>query len=309
MRVLVVGGSGALGLPVVRALTAAGHDVSATSRSNRRSGATAAAGARIVIADLLDPTGLEQALTAAAPEVVVHAATALPPGGPRRWSQLAATNALRDRGTALLMAAAARHGVRRVVSQSFAGGYTPVEDPQARLRETAPFGQVAGAARGAAQAVRALAALERHTREGPVFGVALRFGFFYGDTAGNAALHHALRRRQLPLPGAASGTVSFVHVEDAAAAVVAAAEHAGAGAVYNVADEHPCRFGDYLRAVARAIGAPLPWTVPTAVAALAAPAAVEFVGRHRPLDSTRIRDELGWAPAHPNVLELAGATG
>jgi nucleoside-diphosphate-sugar epimerase len=295
VRVLVVGGTGALGAPVVRALTRAGHEVTVTTRSTRRSAVAQTAGASTAVADLLDPSAFDRAMGLVEPEVVVHAATALPAGGPQRWSQLAATNALRGSGTRQLVESAARHGVRRVVSQSFLAGYAPVTDPNARLAETASFGEPTGA-RGLRAATVALRELESHTMTSGVEGVVLRFGFFYGDPAGTDALHAALRRRRLPLPGDAPGVVSFVHVDDAAAAVLAATETAAAGQVLNVADDEPATFGDYVRATAASIGAPPPRTVPTALGRLLAPAAVEFICKHRPLDTSQVRAELGWSP-------------
>jgi nucleoside-diphosphate-sugar epimerase len=302
MRVLVFGGSGALGLPSIRALTAAGHAVVAVSRSARRAATVVRAGADAVVADLLDATAVDRTVADVRPEVVVHAATALPAGGPQRWSQLELTNVLRDRGSQLLAQAAARHQVRRLVNQSFLGGYQPIAAPDRRLSERAAFGPTGGS-RGLRRAAGALAAIEQHTRQGPFEGVVLRFGFFYGDKPGTDALHAALISRRLPLPGGAPGVVSFIHVDDAAAAVVAAVQRAPAGAVYNVADAAPCRFGEYVCAVAAAIDAPRPRTVPTIVARVVAPAAVEFVTKHRPLDATHLCTQTGWSPAHRNVLE------
>jgi 2-alkyl-3-oxoalkanoate reductase len=77
MRVLVFGGSGALGLPSIRALTAAGHAVVAVSRSARRAATVVRAGADAVVADLLDATAVDRTVADVRPEVVVHAATAL----------------------------------------------------------------------------------------------------------------------------------------------------------------------------------------------------------------------------------------
>ena len=294
VRVLVAGGTGALGVPVARVLQRAGHEVVGTSR---RPGVRARQDAewRTVGMDLLDPTSVDQVMAAVKPDAVVHAATALPTGGPRRWSMVSATNALRDRGTGVLVAAARTHGVRRLVAQSFVGGYPRVEDPAVRLGEDAPFGQPAGS-HGQRQVNAALRALEEQTLSGHVDGVVLRFGFFYGDPATTEALQAALRRRRLPLPGGAPGVVSFVHVRDAARAVLLALEAGPAGATFNVADPEPRPFGDYLRDMAARIGAPSPLSVPVPVARLVAPAVVEFVCRHRPMDTTRARTGLGWSP-------------
>lgn len=249
---------------------------------------------RVVVADLLDETAVETMLADVRPDVAVHAATALPLAGPQRWSQLTATNALRDRGSRLLVKAALRHGVRRVVGQSFLAGYAPTPDPAQRLTETAAFGDAAPGNGGLRDAVDALQQLERYIFDSDLEGVVLRFGFFYGDPGADGALRDALRRRRLPLPGGAPGVVSYVHVDDAADAVLAAVERMNPGSCYNVDDGEPRSFGDYVRAVASSVGAPPPRTVPAVIGRLIAPAAVEFITKHRPLDVTAIRSDLGW---------------
>jgi nucleoside-diphosphate-sugar epimerase len=77
----------------------------------------------------------------------------------------------------------------------------------------------------------------RFTRRGGA-GVALRFGAFYSaDSAQTAALVRMLRRGLLGLPEPTNGHRPWVHVDDVAAAVVAALD-APAG-VYNVVEDEP----------------------------------------------------------------------
>ena len=78
MRVLVAGASGAIGRSLVPRLVAAGHDVTATTRSERRAEMIRAAGARAAICDALDADALRRAAVDAAPDVVAHELTALP---------------------------------------------------------------------------------------------------------------------------------------------------------------------------------------------------------------------------------------
>jgi nucleoside-diphosphate-sugar epimerase len=67
--------------------------------------------------------------------------------------------------------------------------------------------------------------LEQRVLESSIEGVALRYGFFYGPTTwydadGGAA--YEVRQQQFPVIEGGEGKRSFVHIEDAAHATVAA---------------------------------------------------------------------------------------
>ena len=123
MRVFVTGATGALGRHLVPGLVAAGHEVTATTRTPGKVAQLREAGAEPVILDGLDREAVIAAVQAAAPEVIVHEMTAL--AGMRSFrnfdKEFAATNELRTRGTDNLLAAAARAGTRRFIAQSYAG--------------------------------------------------------------------------------------------------------------------------------------------------------------------------------------------
>ena len=123
MRIFVTGATGALGRHLVPGLVAAGHEVTATTRTPGKVAQLRAAGAEPVVLDGLDREAVIAAVLAAAPEVIVHQMTAL--AGMRSLRKpdkvFAATNELRTRGTDNLLAAAARAGTRRVIAQGYAG--------------------------------------------------------------------------------------------------------------------------------------------------------------------------------------------
>src|SRR5215475_11971232 len=123
MRVFVTGGTGALGRHLVPGLVAAGHEVTATTRTPGKVAQLRAAGAEPVVVDGLDREAVIAAVRAAAPQVIVHEMTAL--AGLRSLRNpdkvFAVTNELRTRGTDNLLAAAAQAGTRRVIAQGYAG--------------------------------------------------------------------------------------------------------------------------------------------------------------------------------------------
>jgi nucleoside-diphosphate-sugar epimerase len=79
MRVFVTGATGVLGRHLVPGLVAAGHEVTATTRTPGKVAQLRAAGAEPVVVDGLDREAVIAAVRAAAPEVILHEMTA--PGG------------------------------------------------------------------------------------------------------------------------------------------------------------------------------------------------------------------------------------
>jgi nucleoside-diphosphate-sugar epimerase len=104
-------------------------------------------------------------------------------------------------------------------------------------------------------------------------------------------------RRAFPVIGDGSGVFSFVQVDDAARATVAAIEGHARG-TFNVVDDEPAPLREWLPVYAGALGAKPPRRVPAWLARLAAgPFAVAFATQGRGASNARARRELGWAPA------------
>ena len=234
MRVFVTGATGALGRYLVPGLVAAGHEVTATTRTPGKVAQLREAGAEPVVLDGLDREAVIAAVLAAAPEVIVHEMTAL--AGMRSLRNpdklFAVTNELRTRGTDNLLAAAARAGTRRVIAQGYAGagpdkrsggGLKTEEDPP----DWRPI-------RSFVQAPAAIRHVEEAVPSAVPEGIVLRYGAFYGPGASDVLLE-MLRKRQVPVVGGGTGVWSFVEITDAAAATLAAVDR-GAPGIYNVVD-------------------------------------------------------------------------
>jgi nucleoside-diphosphate-sugar epimerase len=300
MKVFVAGASGAIGRPLVRRLAEAGHEVTGTTRREERAEEIRAAGAEAVVLDALDAGRLAEAVEAAAPEVVINQLTSLPREYNPRKIDYTATNRVRQEGGANLMAAARRAGARRYVTQSIAFLYAPegdlVKDEEARPFEEAPppFNR----------AVDAVLAHEREVlgTEG-MEGVVLRYGQFYGPHTyygPGGSIHEQVAGRRLPVIGPGSGVVSFVQLDDAAAATVAALDHGPPG-IYNVVDDEPAAMREWLPLYAEAIGARRPLRVPTWLARIVGgAAAVNFGTQMRGASNGKAKRELDWAPRYPS---------
>jgi nucleoside-diphosphate-sugar epimerase len=307
MKVFIAGATGALGLPLVRELAARGHEVTGLTRSSAKRPLLENMGARAVVADVLDATELENAVRAAAPTHVVHMLSALPKNGPLRTADIAATNELRIVGTANLLRAAVAAGARRIVGESFSAVYG-YGDLGARPRDEGDLPPVRETDAGARAVVEALRSLEDQLlaadAQGAIEAVVLRYGMTYGpENASTLYMIDMLRKRWLPLVRGAEGIGSFVHIEDAATATIAALERGRPGAIYNIVDDEPVGLNEYLSALAQAIGARRPLAAPRWLVRLAAPLAATLARTRLPLSNARARRELDWRPRFPSYRE------
>jgi nucleoside-diphosphate-sugar epimerase len=303
MKVFVAGASGALGPHAVRALVAAGHEVTAMTRTASKRRAVEQLGATPALADVLDAGAVRDRLLEAKPEVVVDLVTALPKGGPRRVRDLEPTNIVRTEGARNLMAAARAAGARRYVAESYLLIYGYGDHGGRELDEDAPPAPRRGASRAYQRPIDALATKERTTLASGLEGVVLRFASYYGPGAGTEELVRLLKGRRLPIVHSSSFT-SWIQVEDAAQAVVAAVERGRPGAVYNVADDEPVTLAQFLMTLAELVGAPRPLTMPAFVLRLVIPYLTKvLVDSSFRLSNARARSELEWAPRFPTVRD------
>jgi nucleoside-diphosphate-sugar epimerase len=302
MKILLAGATGVLGRQLVPRLVASGHEVTGMTRSADRQGLVRDLGATPVLADALDPDAVTRAVAESQPEVIVHQLTALAGGlDPRHIDRdFALTNRLRTEGTDNLLAAGRAAGARRFVAQSYAGwpfartgGPVKTEDDPL---DPAPPEQL----RGLLDAIRHLE--DAVTGATWTEGIVLRYGGFYGpgtSMASGGEQFEQIRKRRLPVVGDGGGVWSFIHVEDAADATVAAIER-GASGIYNVVDDEPAPVSVWLPAIAAAVGAKPPRRVPRWLGRIAAgEAATVMMTEVRGASNAKAKRELGWEPKHP----------
>jgi dTDP-L-rhamnose 4-epimerase len=336
VRILLTGGAGFIGRHVADALAGRDHEVRVL---DLRAPAGAVPSGGVVMGDVRDAAALDRALRGV--EVVCHLAAKVGLGvDAQDLPDYAATN---DHGTAVLLAAMDRADVGRLVLASSMVVYGEGRGRCAEHGLVAPAPRVVAALdRGEFEpscpvCERALApalvaedtpldprnayaaskvAQEHYAASwaratgGRVS--ALRLHNVYGpglprDTpyAGVAAIFaSALVRGEPPLVFEDGGQRrDFVHVHDVAAAVAAAASAPVPGTAllraYNVGSGTPHTVGDLAAALSTALGGPTP--VVTGRYRLGDV-------RHITADSSRLRAELGWAPAvafEPGVADLA----
>lgn len=299
MRVMVVGATGAVGRPLLHKLIGAGHEVVATGRRTPRN---VPGGVVVHGLDLLDRVAVNELVTQAEPDTIIHQATALSVLGNnlRRFDRdFATTNRLRVEGTRSLIAAGERLAKPpRLVVQSFCGWpWAPVGGPVKSESDPLNAHPPACFRRTIAAIIEMEDMIEQHAN-----AAALRYGALYGPgtslTVGGAQIE-AIKNRMFPMVGHAGATWSFTHVEDAADAAVAAVT-CGRG-LFNIVDDHPAPIDTWLRHLAGMLDAPPPRTIPVWLARLVGgDGLVHMMTSARGSSNVKARCDLGWTPAHPD---------
>lgn len=295
MRVFVAGASGAIGEPLIAELIKQGHSVVGMTTSQMRARVLESQGASAVIVDAFDATVVEQALRRSNAEAVIDELTSLPKDPSEMPKYAAGDRKLRLEGGGNLYRAAIAAGVRRYMQQS-SGFFLKAADG-ALADESSPLD--VNASPSVAASARTYTELEsRLFSSSAIEGVSLRYGFFYGPKTwyhpGEAAARMVMQQQD-PVVGQGQGVSSFVHIDDAAFATVAALT-AEAG-VYNLVDDDPSPQSVWLPAFARFLGAPTPPHVSEEeMKAMAGEDAVYYATKLHGASNAKAKRVLGWKP-------------
>jgi nucleoside-diphosphate-sugar epimerase len=295
MKIFVAGATGAIGLPLVRALCTLGHKVTGMTRSKRGIDRLREVGADVSNTDAFDLRAVRGAIETVSPDVVIDQLTSLPADPADVLKSIPDDTRLHREGGANLLAAARELGVGRYILQS-KGFYLDapagqLADESAKLRYEAP-GAIG-------ESARTMGAYEDRVLASPSLnGVVLRYGFFYGPGTWyrqGGGIADQARRGEVLIIGEGNAVWSFVHVDDAVAATVAALR--AEPGIYNIVDDHPLLVADCLFAFARWVDAPEPRRVSVGDALKAAgEEAVYFHTRLSGAANSRAKAQLGFTP-------------
>jgi nucleoside-diphosphate-sugar epimerase len=293
MNVFVAGASGAIGRPLIAELLRQGHRVTGMTTSQAGAEQLKAQGAEAEIADAFDAAAVEAVLRRSNAEAVIDELTSLPKLPADLPKAAPGDRKLRLEGGGNLHRAALACGVRRYIQQSTGFFLQPGEG----LADESE-GLAVNASPGVALASQTYTELEKRVLSSSMEGVALRYGFFYGPGTwyipGGAGADQ-MQRQEMPLIGEGQGVWSWVHIDDAAVATVAALT-AEAG-IYHVVDSDPSLTRVWLPAFAKFVGAPEPAHVTEEQAlALAGEDAVYYQTRLRGCSNAKAKSVLGFAP-------------
>ena len=248
MRIFIAGATGAVGKRLVPLLGASGHEVVGTTRSAGKDGALRALGAEPVVLDVLDAAGGRPSrLRGAAGRRRAPGNRAVRHSGTCATSTrtFAETNRLRTEGTDNLLAARRRRreDVRRPELRRLA-----VRERRLRRQDRGGAARSDPAGERRAEHGGDPSPRDHGRRRRGIEGIVLRYGGFYGPgTSLVEGGEHvaAIRKRQFPIVGSGAGVWSFVHIDDAAGATLAAIERGRPG-LYNIVDDEPAPTSEWL---------------------------------------------------------------
>jgi nucleoside-diphosphate-sugar epimerase len=294
MKVFVAGATGAIGRPLVAELIRQSHAVTGMTRSEASKQGMKELGAEIALVNALDALAVEEAVRKSGAEAVIDELTSLPKSPADMAAARATDHRLRIEGGGHLRRAALVCGARRYVQQSSGFFLAPGKG----LADES-VGMAVNASPGVASNARSYAELEaRVLAPGPLEGVALRYGFFYGPGtwySPEGACADQARRQEIRIVGKGEGVWSWVHIIDAARATVAAL--AAPPGAYNVVDDDPSPVNVWLPAFARSVGAPPPPRITDEQARAAAGEDAIYYGRKlRGASNTKAKKVLGFTP-------------
>jgi nucleoside-diphosphate-sugar epimerase len=305
VTILLTGSTGFIGSEVVRQLATAGHHARVMVHRPSRAALLAGLDVEPVYGNLCSAQSLERAVKGV--DVVIHL------GGRATFEPYARLYPTMVAGTSMLGRAAAEAGVGHIVygsSMFVYDGASTVDD------DTVPHPKLAyGQAKLDAEAALARTA----DAGGPTVSI-VRLPHVYGP---QSLLFGLVRRRVVLFPGLGDNPFAQLHVEDAAAVLIAAALQRWSGAA-PVADDREVTWNGFFEILTTfAPGTRIvriPAHLATAGAAIAGPllgrlgptmvSADTIRGWNLPLrvSSRRLWSELSLSPRYPGVLEGIPAT-
>jgi nucleoside-diphosphate-sugar epimerase len=306
-RVLVTGGTGVLGRPVVRSLVANADRVRVLAHTPDNERRIRELGAEPVPADLFDAASVRAVLGDA--EAVLHLATRIPPSARMRKSEAWAENdRLRTEGMHNLVDAALAGQVQTFIYPSVVlvypdSGAAWIDAQTAPLRPSRPTRST----------LQAEAEVRRFTDAGRR-GITLRMGSFYGPESSHCRDILASARKGIAaVVGRGDAYQPSIWIDDAARAVVACLLQAPSG-IYDVVDDEPLQRRDLVRVLAHAVGKSRLLRLPDVLMRLMlGKDLLEVNSRSQRVSNRALREVTGWLPKVPTAREgwprLAASTG
>jgi 2-alkyl-3-oxoalkanoate reductase len=303
MKVFLAGATGAIGKRLVPILVAAGHMVTGTTKTAEKAESIRSAGAKPEIVNALNAREVLEAVQRSEPDVIIHQLTAIPASfNMRRFDEeFALTNRLRSEGTDHLLAAARAVGCRRIIAQSYLGWPYARAGTWIKNEEDPLLTSPEPAVRETFQAILHLESAV--TGESTIDGFVLRYGTFYGPGTSlgrGGSLLEEVRKRRVPIIGEGLGYWSFVHVDDAAWATLAAIEAPSPG-LYNICDDEPAPVSQWLPFLAEVLAAKAPRHIPRWLGRMAiGPHGVAMMTESRGGSNQKAKSAMWWKLKWPS---------
>jgi nucleoside-diphosphate-sugar epimerase len=290
MKVFVAGGTGVIGSRTIPLLLAAGHQPTVVTRDRSDADHVRSLGATSVSVDLFVPAAVAAAVDGH--DAVVNLATSIPPlSRALRRSAWATNTRLRAEASRLLVDGAVASGTQRFVQESICYPYVDAGDSWIDENGPREFNWAMASSRDAEAAATSFSGANRTA-------VVLRFGQLYSDDSAHTHTFNRLTRMHInPFSGPANSYLSWIHADDAAAAVVAALSIPDG--IYNVIDDEPMTRRDTGHAVGAAVGISRLASIP--IPRLLSPPVARALMRSQRVSNAKLRKTGSWAPTHRSI--------
>jgi 2-alkyl-3-oxoalkanoate reductase len=306
MKVFVAGFDVPLQRLLITQLSENGYQVTALACTADQTESLRALGGEVAIADPFTAEQLTQTILSTAPNVIIDLFSASPllSARTRTDEHDAIASCFRPEVLDSMLAAARLVGVRRFIAQSYCGWpLTLATGPLGK--EEDPFHPTPPAKLSAlSNAIRHREETIQNTRD--VQTLILRCGLLYGpgaEISREGSVATLIHERKLPLVRGARGVSSFIHIADAARAMVVAVSQ-GASGVYNIVDSEPAPVADWLPLLAQVLGAPAPRTLPAWLARLiVGDIGVSMMTESYGASNRKAISALGWQPMFANYRQ------
>jgi nucleoside-diphosphate-sugar epimerase len=302
LRVFLAGSTGVIGKSLLPLLLEKKHEVFALIHTPQKAKAVEELGARTVIADALNRDELTEAIRKTEPEVIIHELTSLSgvTGSFRKFDrEFALTNRFRTEVTDTMLAAAGVVRARRFIGQSFCGWPFAREGWIIKTEEDPLDASPPASFRKTLEAIRYLE--NAIIRAENIEALALRYGLLYGEGTGFArdgAIVRQIRKCRIPIIGEGAGVWSFIHVDDAARATLAAVSRGNPG-IYNIVDDTPAPVSTWLPELAKILDAKPPYRIPVWLGGLMiGEGGVSMMTKIRGGSNAKAKRDLGWKPVY-----------
>lgn len=297
MRVLLIGGTGILGRSFCRQFHGRQRDVTAVVRNADKGRFLEQLGVHVIPGSILDPASLIKSISDH--DVVVNFASAIPRKNKSSARDWETNDLLRIEGTANLLEAI---GNKSVFYCQAGIAFLYGDHKGSWVDEAAPIYPNS--------ITRSAGEMERQFIESShdgLRGVTFRFSAFYHPEAWHTQyMIHELRKRRVPIIGDGNFFWNLIHVDDAAAAVVAVLEkndQIPGREVINVSDGEPVQSKDMLHHVANLLEVHEPIRIPQLVARIAlGTESFEILTASYRCKTEKIKS-FGWEPQFPSYRE------
>jgi len=313
MKLLVTGAAGDIAFQLIPSLVRQGHSIRALVRSEKEARSIQNPAIEIVVADITNPQSISG--TAADVDAVFHLAAALFVADPEEDLRK-----INYEGTINVANECIAHGVKRFIFPSFPLVLGPHTAPSQPINpEDAATQPNCFHALYKKLCEQHLLVLAEHGKLSPTI---LRLGTVYGpDMRLIKALKSFIKQGLYRIPGDGNYVFSPVHVDDVVQGMLLALNSEKAiGQIYNVADDMPVRYKEFVFMLADLLQVPRPQSVPIALYRVLAGFAalwarltntaplinndmVTFSTSSFAADTTKTKNELGFKPNYPTIAK------